>query len=83
MKQVLVIEDDKNISDLVQIHLKDLGCAVTNASDGETGLNKALNGSYDPIYSFSGYPSICRQPDPLFQLMHECKMCARQQEKWN
>ncbi len=49
MKSVLIIEDDKNISDLVQIHLKDLGYTVTNAFDGETGLKLALNNPFDLI----------------------------------
>jgi DNA-binding response OmpR family regulator len=49
LKNVLVIEDDKNIADLVHIHLKDLGCDVTNAYDGEAGLKLALNNSFDLI----------------------------------
>lgn len=66
MKNVLVIEDDKNISDLVQIHLKDLGCTVINAFDGETGLNHALNENYDLIVLDLMLPKIdgleiCRQ----------------------
>jgi two-component system, OmpR family, alkaline phosphatase synthesis response regulator PhoP len=49
MKNVLVIEDDKAISDLVEIHLLDLNCNVTKASDGEAGLKYALNNNYDLI----------------------------------
>ena len=49
MKNVLVIEDDKSISDLIEIHLKDLNCSVTKTYDGETGLNYALNESYQLI----------------------------------
>lgn len=49
MKNVLVIEDDKSISDLIEIHLKDLNCNVTKAYDGETGLNHALNESFQLI----------------------------------
>jgi len=49
MKNVLVIEDDKSISDLIEIHLKDLSCNVTKAYDGETGLKLALNESYQLI----------------------------------
>ena len=49
MKKVLVIEDDKSISELLEIHLLDLNCEVTKATDGETGLNKALNEQYDLI----------------------------------
>ena len=35
MKKVLVIEDDKSIADLLEIHLKDLNCEVTTILDGE------------------------------------------------
>ena len=35
MKNVLVVEDDKSISDLLKIHLTDLNCEVTQAYDGE------------------------------------------------
>jgi len=37
---VLVIEDDKNISDLLQLYLEKEGYAVTTAADGGQGLAK-------------------------------------------
>ena len=49
MKYVLVVEDDKSIADLVEIHLKDMGCNVTKALDGEVGLKEALSENYDFI----------------------------------
>lgn len=49
MKNVLVVEDDKSISDLLKIHLTDLNCKVTQALDGELGLKHALNDQYDLI----------------------------------
>lgn len=49
MKKVLVVEDDKSISDLLKIHLTDLSCEVTQASDGEEGLKHALNDQYDLV----------------------------------
>ena len=49
MKNVLVVEDDKSISDLLKIHLTDLNCEVTQAYDGEDGLRHALNDQYDLI----------------------------------
>ena len=49
MKNVLVVEDDKSISDLLKIHLTDLNCEVTQAYDGEDGLRLALNDQYDLI----------------------------------
>lgn len=49
MKKVLIIEDDKEISGLLEIHLKDLDCEVTKAFDGKTGLNIALSNQFDLI----------------------------------
>ena len=37
---VLVVEDDKNIADLLQMYLEKEGYAVTTAGDGEQGLSK-------------------------------------------
>ncbi|MDT0605585.1 response regulator transcription factor [Croceitalea rosinachiae] len=42
MKNVLIIEDDPEIIHLLEIHLKDLGCNVINANQGDTGLLKAI-----------------------------------------
>lgn len=49
MKSVLIIEDDRNIVDLLEIHLKDLDCSTTAATDGQTGMDKALKGNFDLI----------------------------------
>ncbi len=49
MKKVLVIEDDKAISDLIEIHLIDLNCQITKAFDGENGLKLGLENNYDLI----------------------------------
>ncbi len=48
-KNILVIEDDKTISDLLKIHLSDLNFNVSIAYDGTEGLHKALNESNDLI----------------------------------
>lgn len=48
-KKVLIIEDDKDITDLVDIHLGDLGYKLDKSYDGESGLSKALSGDYDLI----------------------------------
>ena len=49
MKNVLVVEDDKSISDLLKIHLTDLNCEVTQSADGVEGLKHALNDQFDLI----------------------------------
>jgi len=40
MKKVLIIEDDLEIANLLEIHLKDLSCDVIKCHDGLEGLNK-------------------------------------------
>ena len=49
MKRVLVIEDDKNIIDLLEIHLLDLNCEITRAYDGAVGFGMAQQNDYDLI----------------------------------
>src|SRR4030065_2720567 len=48
-RNVLVIEDDKDISRLLDLHLKDEGYSVTVASDGKTGLAQALSKPFDIV----------------------------------
>lgn len=66
MKKVLVIEDDINIVDLLEIHLKDLECQITRAHDGELGLHLATSNQYDLIILDVMLPKmegmeVCRQ----------------------
>jgi DNA-binding response OmpR family regulator len=49
MEKALIIEDDKDISDLIAIHLADLGFETDKVFDGKEGLLKALNNSYKII----------------------------------
>ena len=44
--KILIIEDDRDIANLVQSHLQDLGYQVEVAYDGNGGLKKALAGDY-------------------------------------
>ncbi len=47
MRKVLIVEDDKDIVELLKSHLKDLQCEVGVAYDGNTGLRKAQENTYD------------------------------------
>ena len=49
MKKVLIIEDDKEISDLLEIHLSDLNCEITKEFDGLKGFNEAKRKKFDLI----------------------------------
>jgi DNA-binding response OmpR family regulator len=47
--KILVIEDDGNIAQLLDLHLKDMGYSVTLAYDGTEGLKQAVSKRYDLI----------------------------------
>ena len=49
MSRVLIIEDDREISDLISIHLKDMDLDVSQSYDGKDGLLRAVNEKYDLI----------------------------------
>jgi DNA-binding response OmpR family regulator len=48
-RNVLVIEDQQDIAELIQLHLKDLSCRVKLALDGIVGLAEAEAAPYDLI----------------------------------
>jgi len=48
-RRILVIEDDKDIAHLVELHLRDAGHEVIVAHDGKAGLELALSNPYDLI----------------------------------
>lgn len=48
-RSVLVIEDDKDIARLLDLHLRDEGYSVTVVPDGKTGLQQALSKPYDIV----------------------------------
>ena len=49
MKNILIIEDDINILELVDIHLKDIHCTTTKANNGTDGIKHALKKTFDLI----------------------------------
>jgi len=48
-RSILVVEDDADISGLVELHLRDAGCRVTLAADGAAGLERALGEAFDLV----------------------------------
>jgi DNA-binding response OmpR family regulator len=48
-RTVLVIEDNRDIAHLLELHLQDMGCEVRLAFDGTTGLSLARSRPYDLI----------------------------------
>ncbi|MCJ7500043.1 response regulator [bacterium] len=49
VKKVLLVEDDRDISHLVKLHLEDEGYSVDIAADGIGGLAKAQGQAYDLV----------------------------------
>lgn len=48
-RRVLLVEDSAEIAELVRLHLRDLGCAVTIAADGHAGLAESQSKSWDLV----------------------------------
>lgn len=49
MRKILVIEDNRDICELVSLHLRDLGYLVDVEMDGEKGLHRAMSGEFQLI----------------------------------
>jgi len=65
-RRILVVEDHADIAHLLELHLRDLGCDVTVASDGVSGLRQVGRGDYDLIILDLMLPDmdgleLCRQ----------------------
>ena len=56
--RVLIVEDEREIARLVDLHLRDLGCEVTWAHDGDRGLKLAERGEYDLIVLDLSLPGV-------------------------
>jgi DNA-binding response OmpR family regulator len=66
MKKILMVEDDKHLIELVDIHLKDINCHTTKISNGKEALQKGLSENFDLIILDIMLPDmdgfeICRQ----------------------
>jgi DNA-binding response OmpR family regulator len=48
-RRILVIEDDKDIAHLLELHLRDTGYEASLAHDGNAGIDQALSKPYDLI----------------------------------
>jgi DNA-binding response OmpR family regulator len=57
-RKILVVEDDRDIAALVELHLRDLGADVTLAHDGRAALDLALARNFDLIVLDLMLPSV-------------------------
>lgn len=56
MRKILVIEDEYEIAELVELHLRDHGHEVTHAADGISGLEAAESSRFDLVILDIGLP---------------------------
>ncbi len=75
--RVVIIEDDREISDLVSMNLKDMGLETLQVYNGETGLKQASRGGFDLVILDIMLPgmdgiTVCRklrETDPYIPVM--------------
>jgi len=48
-KRILIVEDDVHIAELLRLHLRDEGYAVTHCGDGNEGLRQLEQGGWDAL----------------------------------
>lgn len=48
-KRILIVEDDGDIAELLALHLRDEGYAITHASDGDRGATLLEKGGWDAL----------------------------------
>lgn len=69
-KKILIVEDEKDISEILAYNIYRQGYEVETAYDGEDGLNKALSGNFDLILL-----------DVMLPKMDGFEICRRVREK--
>jgi len=85
VKKVLVVEDDRDLVGLLNIHLRDLDCQLDIAYDGTEGFKKAISNQYDLIIldimlPFMNGLDICREVRALKILTPVLMLTAKSEE---
>lgn len=71
-RKILIVDDEKNIVDIIAFNLKKEGYTVTTAADGEEGVQKAMEENPDLILL-----------DIMMPKMDGLEMCRKIREKHN
>jgi len=58
MREVIIIEDDQAIAELIEIHLRDLGCKVKWIADGREGYRYAYTHPFDLLVLDINLPGL-------------------------
>jgi len=57
-RRILVVEDDRDIAQLIEMHLRDVDCDVTLAHDGAAGFDLATRREFDVIILDLNLPKL-------------------------
>lgn len=84
-RSVLVIEDNRDLADLLLLHLSDLGCDVEVVRDGLAGFHAARGGQYQLIILDLMLPGmdgldICKQLRAIDSGVHILMLTAKSSE---
>ena len=65
-KKILIVEDDKDVAELIELHLKDIGVELDKATNCDKGLLMALAHSYalvilDVVVPGCGGLELCKR----------------------
>ena len=85
MRKILIIEDDQDIIDLLELHLKDVSTSLITSTDGEDGLSKAVAEKPDLILLDISLPKmdgieVCQKIRQLNMDMPIIMLTARSEE---
>lgn len=84
-KKILIVEDDENIAELLQLHLREEGFLITHCADGSLGLAQVKQGGFDALILDLMLPGvdgleICRFARTLTRYMPIIIISARSSE---
>ncbi len=84
-KKVLIIEDDENIAELLQLHLREAGYEISHAAEGVGGLAMVRQGGWDALILDLMLPGIdgleiCRHARTMASYMPIVIISARSSE---
>ena len=85
MRNILIVEDNPEIANLIQLHLADIHCQSTVATDGEAALQLYQQGDYDLVLLDLMLPlldglSVCRQLRALNQYLPIIMLTSKSSE---
>lgn len=82
---ILIVEDDKDIAELIKVHMQDLGLQVTHCDNGEDAIEQALGNNFSLLLLDINLPGcsgldVCRKVREVKQEQAILMLTARTSE---